>query len=43
MRPVRHNCPECGEVLHEGEHHFDDGPYYVKYCKNCGYKTEKPE
>lgn len=39
----KHTCPECGSELHEGEHHFADGPFLVKYCKNCGFRSEKPE
>lgn len=39
----KHICPECGHELHEGQHKFSDGLYFIKYCKNCGYKEEKPE
>ncbi|MBT3262078.1 hypothetical protein HN992_03875 [Candidatus Woesearchaeota archaeon] len=35
-------CPECKSKLHKGDHKFSDGPYDVKYCKNCGYRSEKP-
>lgn len=38
-----HKCPECGSILHEGQHKFDDGFYLIKYCKNCGFREEKPE
>jgi hypothetical protein len=38
----RTHCPECKEKLHEGQHKFSDGFYMVKYCKKCGYRSEKP-
>ncbi len=36
------NCPECGKTLHQGQHKFSDGFYFVSYCKKCGYKKEVP-
>ena len=33
MKKEIHNCPECGDQLHEGQHKFDDGLFLVKYCK----------
>ncbi|MDO8643237.1 MAG: hypothetical protein Q7R76_06710 [Candidatus Woesearchaeota archaeon] len=36
-------CPECKEKLHEGQHKFADGFYTIKYCKQCGFREEKPE
>ncbi|HIG96314.1 TPA: hypothetical protein HA249_05510 [Candidatus Woesearchaeota archaeon] len=36
------NCPECKHPLHEGQHRFNDGLYTVKYCKQCGFREEKP-
>ena len=35
-------CPDCGEKLHEGQHKFADGMYYVSSCKECGFKNETP-
>ncbi len=43
MRKEIHNCPECGDQLHEGQHKFDDGLFLVKYCKKCGFRAEKSE
>ncbi len=39
----RENCPECGHQLHVGEHKFADGEFRIRYCKQCGYRSEKPE
>ncbi|MBT4334619.1 hypothetical protein HOD61_02275 [archaeon] len=35
-------CPDCNSELHEGQHRFADGLYYVISCKNCGFKKETP-
>ncbi len=35
-------CPKCQSKLHQGEHKFSDGKYSVLYCKNCGFRLEKP-
>ena len=35
-------CPGCGNKLHEGQHKFADGIYYVISCKNCGFRKEEP-
>jgi predicted nucleic-acid-binding Zn-ribbon protein len=36
-------CPECGNHLHEGEHKYPDGEYKIKYCKKCGFRSERPD
>jgi uncharacterized protein YbaR (Trm112 family) len=36
------NCPECKNKLHEGQHKFADGMFYVQYCKKCGFRKESP-
>jgi DNA-directed RNA polymerase subunit M/transcription elongation factor TFIIS len=33
-------CPECGKLLHKGQHKFPDGMFNVFYCKECGYRKE---
>jgi predicted RNA-binding Zn-ribbon protein involved in translation (DUF1610 family) len=40
---LKDNCPDCGSKLHKGQHRFSDGLYYVVYCKECGFREEKPE
>ena len=40
---IKDVCPDCGSKLHEGQHKFTDGLYLVKYCKECGFRDEKPE
>lgn len=40
---IKDNCPRCGKPLHKGQHKFDDGYYEVAYCKECGFRQEKPE
>ena len=40
---ISDKCPNCNTKLHEGQHKFSDGYYKVKYCKNCGFREEKPE
>lgn len=35
-------CPDCKKQLHKGQHKFSDGMYLVKYCKACGYRSERP-
>jgi len=36
------HCPDCKRTLHEGQHKFPDGYYTIKYCKECGFREEKP-
>ena len=36
------DCPDCGSKLHVGQHKFEDGLYFVEYCRKCGYRSEKP-
>ena len=36
------NCPDCGSILHKGQHRYDDGLYFVFFCKECGFKKELP-
>jgi DNA-directed RNA polymerase subunit M/transcription elongation factor TFIIS len=38
----QNNCPDCGKMLHFGQHKFTDGMYNVSYCKKCGYRKEAP-
>ena len=40
---IKDNCPDCGSKLHKGQHKFSDGYYEVIYCKECGFRSEKPE
>lgn len=39
---VGDSCPDCGSKLHKGQHKFSDGFYFVVYCKECGFREEKP-
>jgi|TARA_Y100000310_G_C20127385_1_gene554258 hypothetical protein len=39
---LKENCPDCDAKLHKGQHKFSDGLYDVAYCKECGFRTEKP-
>ena len=39
---MQEKCPECKKDLHYDQHKFSDGMYDVWYCKDCGYKKEKP-
>ena len=36
-------CPECGKILHAGQHKYADDMFDVHYCKDCGYRKEVPE
>ncbi len=42
IEDVGKDCPDCGSKLHIGQHKFEDGMYFVEYCKSCGYRLEKP-
>ncbi len=33
-------CPDCKKPLHEGQHKYPDGIFLVKYCKDCGFRSE---
>ncbi len=36
-------CPDCKKAkVHVGQEHFQDGLYLVEYCKECGFRAEKP-
>lgn len=35
-------CPDCKSKLHIGQERFKDGLFLVEYCKNCGFRLEKP-
>ena len=41
MKELNENCPDCASSLHKGQHKFEDGFYFVSYCKKCGFKDEK--
>lgn len=42
MKKLGDDCPDCGSSLHKGQHKFEDGFYFVNYCKQCGFRDEKP-
>tara|TARA_Y100000310_G_scaffold202483_1_gene202694 strand:+ start:31728 stop:31886 length:159 start_codon:yes stop_codon:yes gene_type:complete len=42
LKDAGKSCPDCPSSLHVGQERFKDGLYAVEYCKQCGFRFEKP-
>ena len=40
IEDVGKKCPDCGAKLHVGQKKFEDGMFFVEYCKECGFREE---